>query len=100
MSDQNDECIARIVAEARQLVGDIQGRFDAEDDFFRQHGLNPDEARGALMGCLEPSMAELADELVGEDLTAIKHEVGAAAARLSLTSPATGARARKPRMMI
>jgi len=98
MSEQNDERVARVIAEAKQLVGEIQSKFDAEDDFYRQQGLDPDEVRSAFAGCLD-SVAAIGEELVRDDLVEIKHEVDAAAARLSLTNPAA-TRARKPRMMI
>ena len=99
MSDQNDERNLRIVAEAKQLIDEIQGRFDREDEHYRQCGLDPEEVRHEIDRCLN-SVASFAEEVVRDDMVAHRHEVDAEAARLGLTAPTSGIKAKKPRMMV
>ena len=94
---QDDDRATRIMAEAEQLVSDIQRQLDAGEDFYREHGLD----RNKMRETLSPKDKEESQRLLAEDMAAVEREVDEAKARQSFsTNRPTGTRAGKNRTMI
>ncbi|MBS1196634.1 MAG: hypothetical protein H6R18_419 [Proteobacteria bacterium] len=92
----DEERVARIVADADKMVGEIQGKLDAGEATFRQFGVD----RGAFSASIKPEHKEEAARLLAEDQAAIDREVDEEKARLSFSTPVSGTRPAKKRMMI
>jgi len=94
---QDDDRAARIVAEAEQLVNEIQRQLDAGEDFYREHGIDPAKIRDYM----SQKDKEEAQRLLAEDMAAVEREVDEAKARQSFNNGRpSGARVRKNRTMI
>lgn len=92
----DEERVARILADADKMVGEIQGQLEAGEAVFRQYGVD----RNALLGSVKSEHKEEAARLLAEDKAAIDREVDEEKARLAFSAPSSGARPAKHRAMI
>ena len=100
MSDQNDERAAQVMAEAENLIKEIQGQLDASDEFYRQRGLSSAHLRGSL----SPEQREVAEREIAADMAAVEDEVAEGkplpTTRPSFYTPPNASRPAKRRIMI
>lgn len=79
----DDDRVARIVAEAEQMINEIQRQIDAGEDFFREQGIDRQKMRDAV----SPKEKEEAGRLLADDLAAVEREVAEGKARLAFSTP-------------
>ena len=92
----DEDRVARIVAEADQMINEIQRQLDDGEEFYRQQGIDREKMQGAL----SPRDKEEAARLLAEDMAAVEREVEEAKARLSFSTPAKAPRSGMRRNMI
>lgn len=78
----------RIIAEAEQLIGEIQRQLESGDDPLRSQGVDTERMRSTIAAALGSGEREEAARLVREDLIAVDQEVAEARTRLAFSSPA------------
>jgi hypothetical protein len=100
MSEQTDDRAAQVMAEAENLIKEIQGQLDASDEFYRQRGLSREHLRGSL----NPEQREESERLLAADMAAVEREMAESkplpTTRPSFYTPSSAARPAKRRMMI
>ena len=83
---QEDDRAARIVAEAEQLVAEVQRQLDAGEDFCRENGID----RARMHASMTPRDREESQRLLAEDMAAVEREVDEARARQSFSTARPG----------
>lgn len=95
-----DTNAANIVAQAEQLVVEIQGQLDAAADFYREQGLNPDKVLSTLEAQLTAKDKEDLDRIIRQDMAEIESAVDDAKARASFAAAPASGGVKKPRAMV
>lgn len=95
-----DANAANIVAQAEQLVAEVQGQLDAAADFYRDQGLNPDKVRSTLEAQMTAKDKEDLDRIMRQDMAEIDAAVDDAKARASFAAAPNSGGVKKPRAMV